>query len=151
MMFHSMPVRSLMLFYHRFLCLPLRLPPGAVPTPLHTITSQDHTSGFKKDGTLNVYLSSTADITSGPQFGRAEVLRSMRNVLNMDIPEHHRTDRLEERGVEKGSGRHPTLQGRERFVFNQTNIGTVSRATLGRLLRDGAERVWAFPCATMPS
>ena len=26
---------------------------------------------------------------------------------------------------------------RERSAFNQTNIGTVSRATLGRLLRDG--------------
>ena len=35
-------------------------------------------------------------------------------------------------------------------MFNQTNIGTVSRATLGRLLRDGAERVWAFPGVTMP-
>ena len=34
-------------------------------------------------------------------------------------------------------------------VFNQTSIGTVSRATLGRLLRDEAERVWAFPSATM--
>ena len=30
-------------------------------------------------------------------------------------------------------------------------FGTVSRATLGRLLRDGAERAWAFPSATMPS
>ena len=48
-------------------------------------------------------------------------------------------------------GRHSTLQGRERSVFNQTNIGTVSRATLGRLLRDGVERVCAFPSATMPS
>ena len=53
--------------------------------------------------------------------------------------------------VEKGSDRHSTLHGRERSVFNQANIGTVSRATLGRLLKDGAERVWAFPSATMPS
>ena len=36
-------------------------------------------------------------------------------------------------------------------MFNQANIGTVSMATLGRLLRDGAERVWAFPSAAMPS
>ena len=36
-------------------------------------------------------------------------------------------------------------------MFNQRNIGTVSRATLGRLLRDGAERVWAFSSDTMPS
>ena len=89
-------------------------------------------------------LASTADITSGLQLGRAEV-------LSMDKPEHHSIDRLKERGVEKGSGRHSTLKGRERSVFNQTNIGTVSRAILGRLLRDGAEHVWAFPSATMPS
>ena len=82
-------------------------------------------------------LASTADITSGLQLGRAEVLRGLRNFLNMDRPEHHSIDRLKERGVGKGSGRHPTLQGRERSVFNQTNIGTVSRAVLGRLLRDG--------------
>ena len=96
-------------------------------------------------------LASTADITSGLQLGRAEVLRGLRNFLSTDKSEHHSIDRLKERGVEKGSGRHSTLQGRERSVFNQTNIGTVSRATLGRLLRDGAERVWAFPSATMPS
>ena len=96
-------------------------------------------------------LASTADITSGLQLGRAEVLRGLRNFLSTDKPEHHSIDRLKERGVEKRSGRHSTLQGRERSVFNQTNIGTVSRTTLGRLLRDGAERVWAFPSATMPS
>ena len=96
-------------------------------------------------------LASTADITSGLQLGRAEVLRGLRNFLSTDKPEHHSIDRLKERGVEKGSGRHSTLQGWERSVFNQTNIGTVSRATLGRLLRDGAERVWAFPSATTPS
>ena len=96
-------------------------------------------------------LASTADITSGLQLGRAEVLRGLRNFLSTDKPEHHSIDGLKERGVEKGSGQHSTLQGRERSVFNQTNIGTVSRATLGRLLRDGAERVWAFPSATMSS
>ena len=96
-------------------------------------------------------LASTADITSGLQLGRAEVLRGLRNFLNTDKPEHHSIDRLKERGVEKGSGRNSTLQGRQRSVFNRANIGTVSRATLGRLLRDGAERVWAFPSAAMPS
>ena len=85
------------------------------------------------------------------QLGRAEVLRGLRNFPNMDRSKHHSIDRLKERGVEKGSGRHSTLRGRERSVFNQTNIDTVSRATLGRLLRDGTERVWAFPSATMPS
>ena len=38
-------------------------------------------------------------------------------------------------------------------MFNQANnlIGTVSRATLGGLLRDGAERILAFPSVAMPS
>ena len=96
-------------------------------------------------------LASTADIPSGLQLGRAEVLRGLRNFLSRDKPEHHSTDRLKERGVKKGSCRHSTLQGRQRSVFNQENIGTVSRATLERLLRDGPERVWAFPSATVPS
>ena len=95
-------------------------------------------------------LTSTADITSGLQLGRAEVLEGLRNFLSMDRPEHYSIVRMKERGVGKGRGRHSTLQSRERSVFNQTNIGTVSRATLGRLLRDGAERVWAFPSATIP-
>ena len=36
-------------------------------------------------------------------------------------------------------------------MFNQTSIGTISRATLGRLLKDGVKLVWAFLSATMPS
>ena len=96
-------------------------------------------------------LASTVNITSGLQLGRAEVLRVLRNFLNMDRPEHHSIDRLKERGVVNGSGRYSTLHGRERSVFNQVNIGPVSRKILGRLLRDRVERVWAFPSATMPS
>ena len=44
-------------------------------------------------------LASTADITSGLQLGGAEVLRGLRNFLNMDRPEHHSIDCLKERGV----------------------------------------------------
>ena len=29
-------------------------------------------------------------------------------------------------------------------IVSQINIGTVSKATLGKLLRDGVERIWAF-------
>ena len=95
-------------------------------------------------------LASTADNTFGLQLAMAEVLKAFWNCLNMDRPKHHIIDRLMERGVEKGSDRHSTFQGQERSVFNQTNTGAVSKATLGRLPRDGAERVWAFPRATMP-
>ena len=56
-------------------------------------------------------LASTANIASGLQLGRAEVLRGLRNFLNTDRSEHHSIDRLKERGVEKGSGRHSTLKG----------------------------------------
>ena len=35
------------------------------------------------------------------------------------------------------------LRGREMGIVNQTNIGAVSRSTLGRLLKDGMERIWA--------
>ena len=96
-------------------------------------------------------MASTADTTAGLQLGRREVLRGLGNFLNMDRLEHHRMDHQDEREVKKGSGWHSTIRGRERSLFNQTNIGTVSRVTLGRLLRDGAERAWAFPSATTPS
>ena len=67
-------------------------------------------------------LASTADITSGLHVGKADALRGLGNILNMDMPKHHIIDCLKERGMEKGSSRHSTLQGRERSVFNQTNI-----------------------------
>ena len=50
-------------------------------------------------------------------------------ILNKGRLEHNSI----ERGVEKGSGGNSTIRGRKRSVFNQTNIGTVSRPTLGRL------------------
>ena len=37
--------------------------------------------------------------------------------------------------------------GLERAIVNQSSIGTVSKATLGKLLRHGVERIWAFPSA----
>ena len=51
--------------------------------------------------------------------------------------------------VERGSARRPSLNGRA--IVNQTNAGTVSKATLGTILRDGVERIWAFPSAQIPS
>ena len=38
-------------------------------------------------------------------------------------------------GVERGSVRRSSLKGRERDTVSQTNIGTVSKATVGKLLR----------------
>ena len=89
-------------------------------------------------------LAGRAALTSGSLLGRSEVLRSLRHYLGAQSQGHHTTDRLEERGVERGSARRSSLKGRERAIVNHTNIGTVSKATLGKLLRDRVERIWAF-------
>ena len=47
-------------------------------------------------------------------------------------PRNHTTDHLAKRGVERGSARWSSLKGRERAIVNQTNVGTVSEATLGK-------------------
>ena len=41
--------------------------------------------------------------------------------------------------------------GRDRAIVSQTNIGTVSKTTLEKPLRDGVERIWASPSAQTPS
>ena len=69
----------------------------------------------------------------------------------MCIRDSHTIDRLEERGVERGSARRSSLKGRERAIVSQTNIGTVSKVTLGKLMRDGVDSKWAFPSAQIPS
>ena len=65
--------------------------------------------------------------------------------LRAQIQGHHIIDRSEERGVERESGRRSSLKGRERASVSQTSVGTVSKATLGKPLKDRAERIWAFP------
>ena len=89
-------------------------------------------------------LAGNATTTTGLHLGRSEVLRAVRQHLQQleDNKEHHHSvDRLLERDVQKGSGRSSTLRGPERALINQTNIGTVSKVTLGRLLKGGEERL----------
>ena len=43
---------------------------------------------------------------------------------------------LEERGVERGSARWSSFKGREKAIVSKTNIGTVSHATLGKLISE---------------
>ena len=62
----------------------------------------------------------------------SEVLRTLRHYPRAQSQGHHTVDRLEERGVDRGSSRRPSLKGRERAIVRQTNIGTVSKATLGK-------------------
>ena len=77
-------------------------------------------------------LAGKATLASGLLFGWSEVLRSLRHYLRAQSQDHHTTDRLEERG----SARRSSLKGRERAIVNQTNIATVLKATLGKLLRE---------------
>ena len=49
------------------------------------------------------------------------------------------TDHQDDSGEERATARRSSVKGRERAIVNQTNIGTVSNATLGKLLRDGVE------------
>ena len=73
-----------------------------------------------KEGTDR--LENTADITSGLQLGRAEVLRGLRNFSK------HRQARasqhwLKERGAENGGGQHSTFHDQKQSVFIQTERG----------------------------
>ena len=80
---------------------------------------------------------------AGLLLGRSEVLRSLteRHYLRAQSRGHLTIDRLEERREEGASARRSSLKGRETAIANQTNIGIVSKATLGKLLRDGVERI----------
>ena len=85
-----------------------------------------------------------ATLTSGLLLKRSEVLRSLRHYLWVLSQGHDTIDRLEERGTERESVRWSSLKGWERAIVNQTNIGTISKSTQGKLLRDGVEHTWAF-------
>ena len=118
-----------------------RLPPWKTPVvvPPWTCRSEGKRPSRQTGG--------QSSSNNGLLLGRSEVLRSLRHYLRAQSQGHHTVDRLEERGVERGSARRSSLKGRERAVVNRTNIGTVSKATLGKLLRDRMERIWAFPSA----
>ena len=76
-------------------------------------------------------LAGKASLTSGLVLGRSEVLRSLRHYRRTHSQGHHIINRLEERGVDRGSARRCSLKGRETAIVSQTNTGTVSKATLG--------------------
>ena len=53
--------------------------------------------------------------------------------------------------VRHWSARRSSLKERERAIVSQTNIRNVLKATLGKLIKDGVKRIWAFPSAYIPS
>ena len=88
-------------------------------------------------------LASTAGITSRLQLGKAEVVRRLRNFQNMDRPEHQSFGHLKEKGVGRG--------GWKWFLFHQTNICTIPKATLGKQRWPEVKHVWAFLRTMVPS
>ena len=92
-------------------------------------------------------LAGKATLTSGLLLERSEVLRSVRHYLWTQSQRHHTIDRLKERGVDRRNAKRPSLKRRERAIVSQMNTGTVSKATLWKLMIDGVERIWAFPSA----
>ena len=110
----------------------------------HYLRAAHHRSpGGKRCGIIEHRLAGKAALTSSLILGRSEMLRSLRHYLRAQSQGDHTIDRLEERGVERGSARRSSLKGRERAIVNQTKIGL-----LGKLLRDG---IWDFPSAQIPS
>ena len=116
--------------------------PEVAGSQLHTCSRVDGSSRG-----LNT-VSMPAERAEANQAG--EVLRSLRHYQRAQSQRHHTIDRLEERGVERGSARRCSLKGRETAIVNQTNIRTISKATLETLLRDGVERIWAFLSTWIP-
>ena len=85
-----------------------------------------------------------ATLASSLLLGRCEVLRSLRHCMWAQSQGHHIVDRLEERGVERESARRSSLQGRERAIVCQTNIGTDSKTTLGKRLINGVDCIYGL-------
>ena len=92
-------------------------------------------------------LAGKATLTSGLLLGRSEVLRSLRHYLLAQSQGHHTIDRLEERGVERGSARRSSFD-RTREGHRQSDEhwncfkGKVEETPERRM-----ERIWAFPSA----
>ena len=70
-----------------------------------------------------------------------KVLRSSRHKAKEITPP---IDWRRDRGVDRGSTQQSSSKRQERTIINQTNIGTVLKATLGKLPRHEVEHIWAF-------
>ena len=74
------------------------------------------------------------------------MLRSLKHYLWALSQGQHNINHLEERGVERLNVRHSSLKEQEIAIVNQTNIGTVSKAMLGKLQRDGMDAYGLSEC-----
>ena len=96
-------------------------------------------------------LAEKASLIRGLLLGRSEVLRSLRHFLWAQSQGHHTIDHLQGGERRRKRKRYMIFLKERGAIVNQTNIGTVSKTTLGKLLTDRVERIWAFPSASIPS
>ena len=108
-------------------CVPLRLP------ILLWRYCPEHDGVKEKDRAERI--SGEATVTGGLRFRRSEVLRSLRHYL---WTQSQGQGTIEERSIK----RRYSFSGRKRAIVNQTNSGTVSKATSVKLLKDGTELNW---------
>ena len=87
-------------------------------------------------------------IACGLYLGRSEALMSLRHYLQVQSQGRHTIDRLEERGVERGSARRSSLKGRDEGHRQSDEHSNCFKGNVGETSeRDGVERIWAFPSA----
>ena len=124
-------------FWSRLECVNGQHPPSKTPASVLPWTCRTEGNWPSR------YPGGYGTLTSGLLLRRSEMLRSLRHYLWAQSQRHHTTDHV--RGLERRSTRRSSLKGWERANVNQTNTGTISKATLGKLLRDRVELIWAFP------
>ena len=101
-------------------------------------------AGVKGNDRVN-RLAGKAAFTSGLLLGRSEVLRSLKHYLRAQNQGHHTIDRLEERGVERGSARRSSLKGRERAIIAiRRTLEPFQRQRWGNFLEMGWDAYWLF-------
>ena len=122
-------------------CVTVQHPPSKTPVDLL------HGHGRVKGNDRADRLVGKAIVTNGFHLKRSEMLRSLRHYLQAHCQGHHTIDCLEEKGMESGNVLQFSFKRPERAKVNEMTTGTVSKATLGKLLRDGLQCRWAFPSA----
>ena len=90
-----------------------------------------------------------ATIPGGLRLRGSKMSGSLRHYHRAQNQGHHNSDRLEVRGDDRENTSRPPLKWRKRIVSNETNVRTVSEATLGKRARCGEVRMSFHGCDRM--
>ena len=101
-------------------------------------------TGLKMD--IAAVRQNRAAITSSLRLRRTEMLRSLKHCLQGTADTKPRTKHHRSPGRGKGSARRSSFKEREWAIVSQTKTGSVSKATLRKLLMDRTESAFmGFP------